>query len=59
MHDSLYAAVGADLVYFLTCVTRRVERVNFCVGEDSCSSQTTMEGSESILYLSFVPQTKR
>ena len=46
-------STATGLVHFLTCVTRRVEgwcrRVNFCVGEDSCSSQTTKEGSESIL----------
>ena len=38
--------------------------VNFCVGKDSCSSQTTKEGSESTLLLPillspFVPQTER
>ena len=38
-------------------------RVNVCVGEDSCSSQTTKEGSESTLLVAslrslFVPQTE-
>ena len=46
---------------FCPCMMRRVvEGLNFCVGEDSCSSQTTKEGSESILLLAtlrslFVP----
>ena len=56
------AAVG--LVYFLTCVTRSDRRVNFCMGKDSYSSQTTKEDSESILLAAtlrslFVPQTER
>ena len=38
-------------------------RVNLCVGEDRCSSQTTKEGSEFILLVAtlwspFVPQTE-
>ena len=38
--------------------------MNFCVGEDSYSSQAMTEGSESILLVAtlrspFVPQTKR
>ena len=38
--------------------------MDFCVGEDSCSSQTTKEGSESILLAAtlrspFVPQTEK
>ena len=66
----MHAAV--DLVVFLMCVTRRSRvvkggrRVNFCMGEDSCSSQTTKElGSESTLLIAiytlrspFVPQTE-
>ena len=37
--------------------------MNICVGEDSCNSQTTKEGSESVLLAAtlrspFVPQTK-
>ena len=39
-------------------------RENFCVGEDSCSYQTTKDGSESILLVAtlqspFVSQTER
>ena len=39
-------------------------RVKFCVGEDSCNSQTMTKGSESMLLVAtlrsiFVPQTKR
>ena len=56
------AAVG--LVHFLNVHDAQDRRVNFCVGEDSCSSQTTKEGSECIplvvaLGNSFEPQTKR
>ena len=59
-------SVAVDLVHFLTCVTHRVgggRRVNFCVGEDGCSSQIMREGSESILLVAtlrspFVPQTE-
>ena len=39
-------------------------RVNCCLGEDSCSSQTAKEGSESTLLVAilrslFLPQTER
>ena len=38
-------------------------RVKFCLGEDSCNSQTAKEGSESTLLVAtlrspFVPQTE-
>ena len=38
--------------------------MNFCVGKDSCGSQTTKEGIESTLLVAtlrspFVPQTER
>ena len=50
-----YFSVAVGLVRFLTCVTRRVEGwwkgEFFCVGEDSCSSQASKEGSESILLV--------
>ena len=59
------AAVG--LVPFLMCVTCRYKggrRVNFCVGKDHCNSQTTKEGSKSVLLVATlwslsVPQTER
>ena len=42
-------AVG--LVLFLAGVTKGGRRVKFCVGEDSCSFQTTKEGSKSTLLV--------
>ena len=50
-------------IFFFRCVTCRVEGcMSFCVGEDSCSSQITKEGSESIVVATlrspFVPQTE-
>ena len=60
-----YVVVGAGLVIFLMCVMRREEgrRVNVCMGEDSCSTQTVKECSEFKLVATFqspfVPQTER
>ena len=46
MHVSLLISVAMGLVHFLMCVTHRVEgwlKGKTCMGEDSCSSQTTKE----------------
>ena len=40
-----------SLVLFLTCVTHWIDRVIFCVDEDSCSSRAMKEGSKSRLLV--------
>ena len=44
------AAVGLVLNFSHVCDVED-RRVKFCMGEDSCSSQTTKEGSESTLLV--------